>query len=153
MVVSVGQVVDTRQPARYALGMTTLDRATLEWLIENIAHYDHENDRGARHQTMTFRKNGEDHDFKYYFADDIRTYLVDLIHQGYFQFLPEEAVESHNIEDIKRLEVRCNCGWVDGFDIDHANKTVDEDERKLKRKHDAHVAEELKKVEERFQWE
>lgn len=133
--------------------MTTLDQKTLEWLIDNIAHFDRENDRGARYQTMTFRKGGEDHDFKYYFAEDIRAYLVELMHEGHYQFLPEESVGSPNAEDTKRLEARCNCGWVAGFDIDHENKTYDEDERELDRKHSAHVADELKKVEERFQWE
>lgn len=133
--------------------MTKLDQATLEWLIENITHCDRENDRGARYQTMTFRKGGEDHDFKYYFAEDIRTYLVELMHQSHYQFLPEKAVESHNVKDLKRLEARCNCGWVDGFDIDHEAKTYDKDQGELDRKHVAHVAEELKKVEDHFQWE
>lgn len=135
------------------LGMTKLDQATLEWLIENIAHYDHEYNRGARYQEMTFRKGGEDHDFKYYFAEDIRTYLVELMHECHYQFLPEGAVKSLKAEDLKRLEARCKCGWVDGFDIDHEAKTYDKDERELDRKHAAHVTEELKKVEERFQWE
>lgn len=135
--------------------MTTLDNKTLEWLIENIAHYDHENDRGARYQTMTFRKNGEDHDFKYYFAEDIRSYLVELMHEGHYQLLPEKFIgdPEAEAEDFKRLETRCKCGWVAGFDIDHAVKTYDQDERELDRKHAIHVQEELKKVEDRFQWD
>lgn len=133
--------------------MTTLDQATLEWLVENFTHYDQEYGRGARYQEMTFRKGGEDHDFKYYFAEDIRAYLVELAHEGRYHFLPEEAVGSHNAEDLKRLEARCSCGWVDGFDLDHVSKTWITDKSALDHKHALHLQEELKKVEERFQWE
>lgn len=132
-----------------------LDRDTIMWVIDNLTDYDHEYDRGPRYQEMTFRKGGEDHDFKYFFAGDIREWLAGELHGGALEFLPETAADNQHskAEDIKRLEARCDCGWVDGFDIDHINKTYDVDERALNARHSKHVADEVKKIMERFKWE
>lgn len=132
-----------------------LDRDTIMWVIENLTNYDHEYDRGPRAQSMTFRKGGEDHDFSYFFAEDIREWLAGELHQTYATFLPEEVLNDirRAPEDLTHRVVRCSCGWEKSFEINHKDKTWIEDDATLIRASSAHRAEEIQKIMERFQWE
>lgn len=132
-----------------------LDPKTIMWVIENLTDYDHEYDRGPRAQEMTFRKGGEDHDFKYFFAEDIREWLAKELHQTWASFLPEDVLEDHSLgpERLTHRIVYCTCGWSKSFEINHKDKTWIEDDAELSRAAGKHVSEEVEKIMERFRWE
>lgn len=132
-----------------------LDRDTIMWVIENLTDYDHEYDRGPRAQSMTFRKGGEDHDFNYFFAEDIREWLAGELHSTWAYFLPE-AVEcdfSKGPEELTHRVVECSCGWEKSFEINHKDKTWIKDDAELSRASSAHRREAVEKIMERFKWE
>lgn len=134
--------------------MTTLDKKTLEYLIEHLTRQG-EYHSGPDRQSLTVRRGGDYEDFTYYLADDIRAWLVGLIHQGHAYFLPTAAERNlkADVRTLKRSEIECACGWIDGFDIDYDAKTYDKDQRDLEMRFSAHIAEEKKKVEEMYQWD
>ncbi len=130
-----------------------LDKKTLEYLIEHITRSG-EYHSGPDKQSLTMRRGGDYQDFTYFLADDIRAWLVGLIHQGHAYFLPRSAERSgRDVREIKRSEIKCDCGWIDGFDIDHDAKTYDRDQRDLEMRFSVHIEEEKKKVEEMYQWD
>lgn len=132
--------------------MTQLDRATLEWLIDNLTGSEYNR---CDFQTLTMKKDGEYTDYKYFLPEDIREWLIGLLHQGSRHFLPR-AVErdySKGNEELTGEEIVCSCGWQAGYEFVHPHKTFEEDSRDLKAKFNAHVDEEVKKVEERFKWD
>lgn len=132
-----------------------LDAETIMWVLDNLTDYDHEYDRGPRYQEMTFRKGGEDHDFKYFFAEDIREWLAGELHQTWAHFLPE-AVErdfSKGPESLTHKVVSCSCGWSKSFEIGHKAKTYFDDDSELSEAASSHRREEIKKIMERYQWD
>lgn len=145
--------VDTKQPGQYAVGMTTLDNKTLEWIINNL-NYDHEYDRGPSHQTMCFRKGGEEHSFTYFFADDIREWLADLMHNPYMTFLPKSSLRSKD-EMPTHIKAICSCGeWEDTVELNISEERPYEGfERELEKLAHSHVKEATEAILARFQWE
>jgi len=120
------------------------------WVMENLTDYDHEYDRGPRYQEMTFRKGGEYHDFKYFFAGDIREWLAGELHRTWIDFLPEKPDHS---KLPTHLVIQCVCGEYK--DVNPLTEDVNylEVESAAKECAHKHVREEIEKIMERYQWD
>lgn len=132
--------------------MTTLDNATLQWVIENISG--HEHDGGPSSNTLSFREGDYFKDYTLFTARDIREWLADLMHRIHATFFPESSLRNDD-ELPTHIKAICSCGeWEGTVELNISEERPYEGfEREVENIAADHAREAKEALLARYQWE